>query len=305
MAELTFPQTFDATMMRAMKGCKRKFYYEFMRNKVSSSTSPDLIAGAAWARGHEVFRKLYYSGEEEFEDAIVRAFIAMATEFGPEETEPEPNHPKTFDRLAEAFVSYHYEAYPPEFDDHQPVLVNGKPAVEFSFSVPIEDVLHPETGEPILYAGTFDMLSCHHGHFYYVFDDKTSKQMGHRWAEQWRLRSQFIGYAFGAKQHGYNVAGAWVRGTAFKKTQLDFADAPIQIHQWMIDDWYNTLVFDLQMLIEHWRRGFFPKNYDEACNAYGGCQYLSLCEIPDYQNEVFLQSDYEDRVWNPVKIDTL
>lgn len=303
--ETTFPTVFDATMLRAAKSCKRKFFYEFMKNKVSSGTSPDLIAGAAWARGHEVFRKLYYSGDADFDTALVKAFIAMATEFGPEETEPEANHPKTFDRLAEALVAYYYEAYPPEFDDHAPIVVSGSPAVEFSFSVPLEDVIHPETGEPILYAGTFDMFSSYHGTFNYVFDDKTSKTMGFKWSEQWRLRSQFIGYAWGAKMHGYEVNGAWVRGTAFKKTSIDFADAPLQIPQWMIDDWYRNLVFDLNTLIEHWRNDFFPKNYDDACNAYGGCQYLNLCEMPDNQAPFFLANDFEDRFWSPVKIDTL
>lgn len=305
--ELTFPQVWDATMLRAAKGCDRKLYWEFFRNKVATGLNPDLNAGAAWARALEVFRKCYY-GETATpapskDDAAAEAFIAMAQEYGDEEFDPPKDNPKQFDRLAEALVEYLYYAYPPEMDEHRPYLLSdGSPAVEFSFAEPIEEVLHPETGEPLLYAGTFDMLDNFHN-MLYVFDDKTSKQMGPSWSRQWHLRSQFIGYVWGARRFGFDAQGAWVRGTAFKKTTIDFADTKVGIPKWMVEDWYQTLIIELRRIIEAWKEGYFRKNYDETCTMYGGCQYLPLCEIPDAHAEDFL-SGFEDRTWSPVKMDS-
>lgn len=304
MSELTFPQTWDATMLRAAKGCDRKLYWEFFRNKVASGLNPDLNAGAAWARAHEIFRKAYYGPEQMDKDsALVDAFIALCQEFGDEEFDPPKDNPKQFDRLLVALLQYYDIEYPPEMDEHKPhILSNGQPAVEFSFAEPIEEVLHPETGEPLLYAGTFDMLDNYHD-MLFVFDDKTSKQMGQTWARQWALRSQFIGYVWAARKFQYNVQGAWVRGTAFKKTQIDFADAKIGIPKWMVEDWYKSLVIELRRIVEAWKEGYFRKNYDETCSMYGGCQFLPLCEVPDSHAEDFL-AGFDNRTWNPVKVDS-
>lgn len=304
---MSFPTTVDSTMMRVAKSCPRKFYNEFLLSRVAKGLSPDLNAGKAWAKAHEVFRTSYYSGALGFEDSLVHAYIALTEEFGDEEYDPPKDNPKQYERLLEALIAYYYEEYPPTFDDHQPLLIDGKPAVEFSFAEPIEEVLHPETGEPILYAGTFDMLSQKSGALNYIFDDKTTKQMGPKWSSLWRLRSQFIGYVWGARKWGYKTQGAWVRGCAIKKNSIEFADAPVNIPQYLVEEWYENLVHELRYLISLWEQGHFPKNLDEACSQYGGCQYQEICELPDSQASIFLNDDasFEDRNWNPVSVEHL
>jgi len=145
------------------------------------------------------------------------------------------------------------------------------------------------------------MMATHAG-MLWVFDDKTTKQMGITWADQWKLRSQFLGYIWGAQRFGYDVQGYIVRGTAIQKTQIKFAQAKHLIPKWQLDRWYATTVRELQTIVNAWKEGFFDWNFDDACASYGGCQFLDLCSVPNPDD--YLRGNYEERYWSPVKTES-
>lgn len=292
-----FPMLVDSTMISAYRACHRKFLYEFIFGLVPSSPSIHLHAGATYARGLEVLRKGYYSPGPQQGDiraAMKASFEAMLAEWG--EFPGFDDHPKSFPRIVEA-VGHYLAHYPLDRDLIQPYChSSGEPAVEFTFAVPIPDTEHPETGEPILYAGRFDMLG-RRGDSIFVLDDKTTSQLGKTWANQWRLRSQFTGYVWAAKQFGYPVAGAIIRGCALKKTAIDFAEAITYRPEWMIEEWLEGIIRDVQEMTRLWREGIWQKDFAEACSSYGGCAYTDLCERQVWED--WVEPNYVVSRWNP------
>ena len=205
-----------------------KFFMEYCLNRVPRNESVHLVAGAAYAVGHEVFRKLYYSGQADFQTSLRKAVVELIKSYG--NLEP-INSYKTWDRTVQAFISF-YDYWKPETDIIQPTMIHDKPSVEFSFAIPLP-INHPETHEPILYAGKFDALMDMGGVF--VYDDKTTKNMGEKWSEQWDMRQQFTGYVWGAQQSGIHTKGVIIRGAAIQKTQIKFNQAITYRPRWMID----------------------------------------------------------------------
>lgn len=300
---MPFPLVWDNTMRSEFADCPRRFFYRFIHNLLPAHSSKiDLVAGGAYARGLEVYRLHFYSDGEKKGDVVhatSRGAEALIKEYGT--TVCPPENPKSLERMVEALGSYVMQ-YPPARDNFKPMLIAGKPAVEFNFSAPIPEVLHPETGEPIIYCGRFDALVQQDGitSECWVDDEKTTKAMGFTWAEQWRWRSQFMGYVWGARQFGHPAVGALVRGVAVQKTQIKHAQALVSIPQWKIDAWYAQLVRDLNRAIQSWKDMYFDYNMASKCSTYGGCGYISLCDTPEPDR--WVEPAFRVDAWDPLRL---
>lgn len=302
-----FPEVLDSTMRGAFASCPRKFYWEFIRRVGPKKLSIHLHFGAVFARGLEVFRREFYSKanisnhKEVHRLALGHAIEAMILEWGDYPAEDE--EPKTLWRCLSA-LDFYFEVHPPYSDDIQPFRkADNSPAVEFSFALPLEDCIHPESGEPILYAGRFDMLGVYDKDLLYVIDEKTTSSLGPTWSSSWDLRAQFIGYVWAAKTYGHPVAGAIARGVSILKTRFDYADALVPIADWQIERWRKQLSRDIQHMIRLWEEGYWDYNLDSSCTSYGGCPFKSLCLSP--YPERWIESEFAPRVWNPVALDPL
>ena len=172
----------------------------------------------------------------------------------------------------------------------------GKRGIEFTFATP-RPFDHPVTGEPLIYTGRSDMIG-EMGGGLYIEDDKTTSALGSSWTQQWDMRSQFTGYSWAARQSGLKISGIIIRGISILKTKYDHAQALTYRQDWMIDRWLQQTLRDLTRLEEMWKSGVFDYNLDESCNGYSGCLFRRVClsEQPD----VWLEADYERRVWDPL-----
>lgn len=295
--EARFPATIDSTMRSTFVSCPHQFLLEHVYGLVPNYPSIHLHAGGVYAKGLEILRRSYYGDRLSLADSIHAAYLAMVREWG--DLEGFEDHPKSFARVVEALTMY-VERYPLDTDHIKPHMTTLGPAVEFTFANPIPGTKHPDTGEPILYSGRFDML----GEFQsslFVVDDKTCSQLGASWAQQWRLRGQFTGYCWAAADFGYPVAGAIVRGTAFKKSGIDFGEAITYRPSWMIEEWLEALRADINDMVAAYESGFFKKNFANACSAYGNCKYVQLCEKQHWER--WLEPDYTVRRWDPLHND--
>jgi hypothetical protein len=293
-------------MRGSFASCPRKFYWEFIRRIGPKRLSIHLHFGATFARGLEVFRKTYYTNPPEASTSALRhqealgvALEAMILEWGHyPEAEDET---KTLWTCLAALVFY-FEQHPPYTDIIQPYYKSdGTPAVEFSFALPT-NILHPATGEPILYAGRFDLLGLYDG-LMFVVDEKTTSQMGPSWSKSWTLRAQFTGYVYAAKSFGHPVVGAIARGVAIRKSGFDVGDAMVQTPSWQIDRWWHQLHRDIERMLDCWREGFWDYNLDSTCTAYGGCAFQDLCTVS--APEAWVESAYAPRHWDPLALDPL
>ena len=292
----SFPAVLDSTLMSHWRACRRKTCLESFEHWKPRSRSVHLHAGAAFARGLEVARLAFYEQGLPEADAIPAGLQALVEAYG--DFECPPDSAKSLERMMGA-LEYYFTAYPLSVDSARPAtLPGGRRGIEFSFLEPL-DIPHPETGDPILYSGRFDMIADYAGGLYGE-DDKTTSSLGPTWSKQWDLRAQFTAYTWGARRAGINLAGFLVRGVSILKTKYETQQAITYRPAWMVDEWYRALLAEVGEMIEAWRTGGWRPAHDDACNAYGGCQFRKVCMTPEQDRETWLRMDFQRRRWDPV-----
>jgi hypothetical protein len=289
-----FPTVLDSTIMAAFRSCPRKAELEFIQHWKPQTPSVHLHAGAAYASGMEAARVAYYLNGHSPEDSIALGIQALLTHYGAFEC-PEDS-PKSASRMAGA-LEFYFSHYRLGEDQAIPLsLPGGKSGIEFNFLEPI-DLIHPETGDPLLYSGRMDMM-CSYENMNLGEDDKTASQLGASWPRQWDLRSQFTGYVWGAGRAGIKLDGFLVRGVSILKTKYDTLQAITYRPTWQIDRWYEQLLRDGKRMIAAWEEGYYDYNLDHACAEYGGCGFRSICQMRD--PTALLSQQFERRRWDPV-----
>lgn len=291
---VSLPGVIDSTIRSDFVACPTRFHYSFMRKLGPPESSTDLIAGGSFAKGLEVFRKCFYGQKLSIRDSYEQSVLAAIQDYGDHQP-PEHKAAKSLDRVIEGLADY-IQHYPPETDHIKPYFAGSDPCVEFTFSLPLP-INHPETGEPFLYAGRFDMLGVRNEQLV-VVDEKTTSQLGPTWVNKWNLRGQFTGYIWACQQFGYPVLGAIVRGISFLKNSFGHAEA-IQLRaQWEVDQWYEQLLADVRRMVWAWENNWFDQAFDEACADFSGCPFQTLCKSSTPEAWV---SKFGIRDWDPLK----
>lgn len=296
--QIPFPSLLDNSAISSFKKCPTDWYYGSLRSIAKKGGNLHLHFGGAYAAGLEAGRKAFYDEGLGEETAIAIALDAATKFWGDYEIDENFAGAKNYERLMGAIVEY-FAQYPLSSDIIKPFrLANGKSAVEFTFAIPLPNVRHPVTGDPLLYGGRFDMLAERAG-VLFVEDDKTASQLGSQWMRNWTLDAQFTGYCWAARDFGYPVAGAIIRGLSILKNGYGHAQAITSRPDWQIDRWLQSTEHTVRLMIAYWEQGAFPLALDKhACNSYGGCGYHQLCESPNPESWIAL--NYEPKVWNPL-----
>ncbi len=289
-----FPMTIDNTMRAAFISCPQLYFRTYFQHWKPKLESVDLVAGKAYAAGVEAARLEFYLHKNPSTDDCIAAGVgALITSYGNFDS---GTHVKSLDRMIGALDEY-FRNYGFATDHIQPHFADDKPAVEFSFALPIPGTAHPTTGEPLLYTGRFDMLGVYNNALF-VVDEKTTKQLGNSWIKSWALASQFTGYCWAARQYGYPVAGAIIRGISILKTKYGHAESLQYRPEWIIDRWLIQLGKDLNRMIEAWKKDDWDYDLNTSCNNYGGCKLVDVCS--SRQPLRVLEQDFVKRVWDPL-----
>lgn len=290
-----FPQVLDASTRSVFATCPQKYYREVICGlQPKDGTSVHLQAGAAYADALEAYRREFYTTGD-YEKAVADGFLALVKGYGPNDFEGEK---KTIERMIAAYIEYLYK-YPPGTEHAKPSMGPSGPRVEFSFTIEIPGVTHPITGDPLLYAGTFDQLADYTGGLF-IFDDKTTSRMGALWKHQWTLRSQFTGYVAGARESNIAVLGAIVRGMCILVNEIKTEEVITYRPEWLIQRWRERLTYDARRIIQCWETGYWPNQGEEsgACVSWGVCPFHTLCtaQFPEPYVPVY----YEEARWDPL-----
>lgn len=291
------PAYIDSSMINTFRSCRRKFYWSYIRNLRSPGKSIHLVAGGAIAEAVDRARTYWFTAASPtYSGMIEEAFRGFVKKWG--DYEAPADHAKSFVNCFSAVEQYLIQHHPAK-DEVQPFRKgDGSPTTEFSFSIPLP-VLHPTTGDPIVYVGRFDMLG-KWGDLLTVLDEKSASALGASWVKQWKMRGQFLGYCWACQQLGYPVNQAVVRGIGLLKTQTTFLTAIEQYPQWMIDRWYEELIKTVNELVAVYQTEHWTYNFGDACTAYSGCSYQDLCIAREPEEWT---STYEVEVWNPLSTD--
>jgi PD-(D/E)XK nuclease superfamily len=312
MTPAQFPRVLDATMRSAFLLCPHHFFRRHCQGLTHDRPSIHLHFGACLATGLEATRRAYCGGHSPSEslligsEAIIRAWREF--EFPASPTRTEAN--KTLENCLLALNDYMRE-WPLTTDPIQIHHHNNEPCIEFSGVLPIPGVMHPETGEELLYCGRFDMIGDYQ-HSVWGLDDKTtgSSVDTDAWRSQWTLRGQFTGYTWLAQEYGLPLKGFLVRGIQIltASTKLGMAITPRPA--WMVREWLFQLQSDANRMIHYWNRYrqpefdlapkiAFPRILDTGCFSYNRpCEHMTLCSSPDPAR---WESDYDIKFWNPLE----
>lgn len=289
---MPFPAFFDNTMRGSFVACPMKFKRSFIDNLAPAEPSIHLHAGGALAHGLDIARKAFYGGHATEEEALALGASELIRFWGDFPVEHEY---KGLWRMVEAFDDY-FREYRMPLDFVKPLMLDGKPSTEFSFTLPLP-IENPDTGEPLIYTGRFDMLGVYNDTLF-VVDEKTTSQLGQMWQQQWDLKSQFTGYCAAARSYGYPVAGAIIRGIGMLKTGTTFAQVIEYRPDWQIDRWYEQLLKDVKRAVQCYINNDWDYALDEACAQYGGCAFRRLCLAQ--QPEHWIEGYFVERNWNPL-----
>lgn len=293
-ARTPFPEVIDNSIRSAFTQCAQKANLGYIEHWKPKSTSIHLHAGAAFAHGIETVRKEFYVNGKTPADALALGVEALIEKYSTEAFSDDET--KSVGRMVGA-LDYYFQIWPVEHDFLVPYdLGNGHRAIEYSFSVPLP-LMHPTTGNPLLYYGRFDMIGAHRDGNVFVVDEKTASALGQSWVDGWKLDAQFTGYCFGARQFGVPVSGAIIRGISILKTKYGHEQSIQARPQFMIDRWYAQLLRDIRRMIAMWQEGYFDHSYGAGCKMYGKCQFVDVCAAEN--QERWLHADFEQRVYQP------
>lgn len=312
--QILFPRVIDNTMYSDWRSCPHRFFRRHLQGLSKGRVNTHLHFGGCFASAVERARLNFCAGEDA-SSCVKDACEQFITSWGNFEipdgaTQSERNKSLAAGLLA---VQDYFREWPLDAPDEpggcEIYVHDNKPCVEFSFALPIPGSRHPDTGEPIIYCGRFDMIGrLPHSHTLLGVDDKTTGALGDHWRSQWRLRSQFTGYVWGAREFGVSLDGFRVRGTAILKgqTKFDYVDTPRA--PWMMDRWLTQLQHDLDLMTEQyidWKgrpSSYTPhpfgQNFDHACSDFNGCEFIDLCASAT--PETWLSEYVVDR-WNPLE----
>jgi hypothetical protein len=306
MTEILFPEVIDNTMRKELIKCHKAAHYRFeMGLEAPDAAKVDLVAGGAFAAGLEAARKAYYVDGLSAKKAVEKGVAAVSVKYG--SFVPDKATSKTVQRMAGA-LAFYFTEHPLDEEKLKPIkLLNGY-AIEMQFNEELP-ILHPTSNQSLRYAGRFDMLAMDSQGQAWVVDEKTTSQMGEKWANQWFLDSQITGYCWGARKlldaNGFQsveVAGAVINGVAIRKYDYECQRLQQFREDWEIERWYNQMLHDVQQ----WKRAFMAQDHsmalDHACAYYlSPCQFTPLCKSRN--PERLIDGSFVIRRWNPTERD--
>lgn len=206
---MSFPDCLDNTILSSAKRCMMQARYAYIEDLRAPGESVHLHFGGAFAYGLETARRKFHDEGFSAEQAVNLGVVNAQAMYG--DFDPPFKSPKTRAACGNA-VRYYFSVWPLDSDPVQPIrLPDGNLGVEWRFKVPLPGLVHPDHGGPLYLVGRTDMLPTLHG-MTIIEDDKTATQLGEKWASQWQLDSQFLGYVWAAQQEG--ILPANVPGTA-------------------------------------------------------------------------------------------
>lgn len=306
----SFPRIIDSSMISAFRACPRKCQLQYLEHWKPKEQSVHLVAGGAFAKGIEMARRAFYEQGMSQPDAEAIGLSTLLKAYG--DFECPSDSAKSPDRMAGALEFYLYN-YPLGADGAEPITMpSGRRGIEFSFAEPL-DIGHPETNEPLIFSGRADMVANFAGGIF-NYDEKTTSQLGTKWAGQWELRSQFTSYCWAGRRSGIPMQGTIVRGVSILKNKYETQQAITYRSGWEIDRWETQLYRDIRRMRELYEEKYFDsnldgscvragnpweRNLDSACNDYSGCPFRQVCKSK--HPEMLLEADFEKRIWDPIQ----
>jgi PD-(D/E)XK nuclease superfamily len=267
----------NASSVDILTTCPRKAEYSIKRKMRKEEEGEALVFGSAIHSALEAFYKAT-PGTRTLSE-MVEAFNQAAGElhYLPEtEKRSVSNGHKILGRY---FSTYGNDPWVTYVDEKGPF-------VERSFELPFKDNLyvHGQIDCALQNTETGEVVICDH---------KTTSSCSDL-INRVKPNTQFSLYAWAAVQMGLPVKRVMVNGIQVAKTKSDF----LRIFTDRGEDDFRELELSLDYAVHLYNRfdqsEAWPMN-TSSCSNYGGCQYLSICQLDRKLRESAIQSIYPGR----------
>ena len=296
----------DGTSLELAQTCLRKYYYTMIRGIKPRRTSVHLIFGGIYATALEHFYKHRAEGmsindalREIVREAMIESWEHERTESG--ERIRETGQAIYFDDPKKTRVNlirtiiWYIEQFAEETEDGIKTyhLQSGKPAVELSFTLELDDEL--------LYCGHLDRVVDYGGHLYVMDQKTTGGTVGTYFFDQFSPNNQMSGYSWA----GQAILGSPVRGVIIDAAQIAvnftrFERGITTRTKDQLEEWYESALWTIKLARQATALDQWPMNLS-ACGNYGGCPFRQLCSRSPSVRENYIKSDYNEHNWDPLK----
>lgn len=291
----------DSTSIKLFEDCPYKYKLRMIDNWQPRRKSVHLLFGGWYATALEHFYKYLAEGNSH-DDALVRVVREALEATWSREIDPASELPvgpwvsdhntKTRENLIRTIIWYVDEF---ATDTVSTVIrADGKPAVEYSFALEVDD--------GIIFSGHIDRLGTY-GDDVYVLDQKTTgSTVSSNYFDSYNPDTQMSMYTFA----GQIIYKTKVRGVIIDAAQIavgftrftrgfTFRDAA------SLEEWYNFTLDRIALAQDYTRREHFPMN-PGSCHKYNGCEFRNVCSRSPTVREHFLAADFvKGEPWDPLK----
>jgi hypothetical protein len=301
---LSIPQfqfAIDSTSLGTFKECPRKYELSIIHGYQSREPSVHLVFGIYAHKIQEVYSARRALGEPH-EDALritIRMLMMATWDQALGRGWISGSATKNRFTLIQSAVWY-LDQFGQNDAFQTLVLDNGKPAVELSFRI---DLGRPgPDGQSILYCGHIDRVAMGPDGSPWILDTKTTERpMDHRWCSQWHLSLQFRGYLFAGKtMFSIPASGIIVDGMQVLQSGTRFTRYPVPIANSQLEEFLQDLHLAIDQMEIYAKHQYWPQN-EKACQNYGGCGFFSVCSKPKESRQLWLESNFIRRQWNPLQ----
>jgi hypothetical protein len=171
------------------------------------------------------------------------------------------------------------------------ILANGKPALEYSFALPVEN--------GVVFTGHIDRLVMY-SDAPYVMDQKTTAQtIGPYYWNQFSPDTQMSMYTFAGKIiYDLPVKGVIIDAAEIKVGFSRFSRGFTFRSQGQLNEWYDDSMAHIENIQRATRKGHFPKR-TTSCYL---CEFREVCDQdPSVRNNVLRGDFIQGEQWNPLK----
>lgn len=285
-------KAWDSTSLTTLMECPRKYQYSLIQGFAPRKESVHLTFGIHFHFGLELYDhfRAVGGGHDETVHAVVKQMLVKTAGW----TSDDPY--KNRFTLIRSLVWY-MDEWPTETDPAKTIrLANGKPAVELSFRFEVPDL------PGYLYCGHMDKVATFDNKVWVVDRKSTKSTIAYNFFDKFRPNNQMTGYTVGGKiclsepVYGVIIDAVQV-AVGFTRFQRGFtlrSDAEL-------DEWFTTLRHYIRAAENYASDSWWPMNYS-ACDNYGGCPFRPICAKPPTQRQIWLESEYAHRLWDPLAI---
>lgn len=290
----------DQTSIKLAEECFKKYQYRMLLGWRPRGTNVHLFFGGVYASALEHFHKYRAEGMDHDDALLTVVREALVATWIYEDNNDKVGAPwqsdhntKTRENLIRTIVWY-FEHFK---DDPTPtfILSNGKPAVEHSCKVPVDN--------DIIISAHIDRMVDYSNRILIQDQKTTGSTITSYYFNQFNPDSQIAGTlpfvgraAFKLPIKGVMVDAAQI-AVGFSRFERGF----VFVDDGSLDEWYDDTMEIILRAQTATRENYFPRNRS-ACHKYAGCEFRKVCAASPHVREQFLKADFEQgQRWDPLE----